>query len=166
VNPKDVIEAIANADSQALSIYSSFDPAKATGPALDKLKGVSTDAHPIYCRLGFNVDEVKAQLDELAELVWSRFPEEVPDDLFNDILRLASDIVLTSFTTATGADGTEYACQSIKLGSSFDDFLAAFRADKVIGHDGQLSVTQDSRLESSAQNSELQQVPTSEGQES
>jgi hypothetical protein len=86
--------------------------------------------------LRFNTAAAQTQMDELTELLQSRFPEGVPSQLLRDFQSLLSDVILSDNGSALGTDGTVEILQGLRFGSRFESFRAAILAGKFDIHDG------------------------------
>ncbi|MGA2300008.1 MAG: hypothetical protein ABSG77_04845 [Candidatus Acidiferrum sp.] len=82
------------------------------------------------CSLFLDTSEAKKQLDELMELLKSRFPGGIPDELISDLASLTFDLVFTDSRSALGANGTKEVFQGFRFGSSFELFRAAVLTGK------------------------------------
>ena len=71
---------------------------------------------------------IREQLDQLLPY----FKEGIPDDFFSDLRKLPLNLILTDVTSTLGADNIVRYVVRPKLGRSFEDFIAAVRASKII----------------------------------
>jgi hypothetical protein len=80
--------------------------------------------------LKFDATLIKKQLDELIELLHSRFPDGVRNDLISKILKLSSDVCLGNCVVTTGTNDTKEIIQSLYFGDSFENLIRALWAYK------------------------------------
>jgi len=78
----------------------------------------------------FDAAAAQTQMDELTELLQSRFPEGVPSQILRDFQGLLSDVILSDGGSTLGTDGTIEIVQGLRFGARFESFRAAILAGK------------------------------------
>jgi hypothetical protein len=91
-------------------------------------------------RLRFDTAALLGQLNEPIELLKTRFPEGIPNQIISDIQGLSFDIVLSNYGSAVIADGTVEVLQGLRFGSRCEDFRAALLAGKFRVHEASNSI--------------------------
>lgn len=91
-------------------------------------------------RLRFHTAALSGQLNELIELLKTRFPEGIPSQIISDLQGLSLDIVLSHHSSAVIADGTVEVLKGLRFGSRFEDFRAALLAGKFGVHEASNSI--------------------------
>ena len=80
--------------------------------------------------VAFDTSEVECKLAELSDTLGHVFPDGIPNELVENLPRLLSDVLLSDSGSALGADGIRERLITLRLGSGFQDVMAALRAGK------------------------------------
>jgi hypothetical protein len=81
--------------------------------------------------LGWDATEAIKQAEELKGLLASTFPEGVPNDVSENLLRLLTDFDLGNADTTLRAENGGVLVISLKFGNIYGDIVAALRAGKI-----------------------------------
>lgn len=78
--------------------------------------------------LSIDTYKITEKVNALCEEITSRFPDGIPERIESEFPGLCDDIILTDFSTAILASGTNQIVQAVDFGSRFDAFTAALMA--------------------------------------
>jgi len=82
------------------------------------------------CSLILDTSIAERQLSELMDLLKSRFPKGIPNELVSNFAGLSLDIFFTDRRSTLGADGSIEVFQGFRFGSGFESLRTAILAGK------------------------------------
>jgi hypothetical protein len=94
----------------------------------EKNPGLNKDEN--ICSLSFDTSEMTSQLNQFSELLMSQFPNGVPNELIENLLSLAFDVMFTEGRSTLRTDGILEVVHGLRLGTSFESLRAAVLAGK------------------------------------
>jgi hypothetical protein len=93
-----------------------------------------TEAQKV-CALSFDTSEIAKQLNELAELLVSRFPDGIPNEILSNFASLSFDVVFADNRSTLNANGTIKISNRLRLGSGFEHLRATVLAGEWNAHE-------------------------------